>query len=187
MKKLTTVAVIFFVVGVLAGFGFGRVTKKAPANSGLSPYSSDMLQGADTAGQSMPQDVGGVLNGTMQKDEGAAMAQPTSDMMAGKNEVKVADQAAGNKVILSSVLLEKSTWVVVHEDRDGKPGNILGAHRFNAGVSLGVVELVRGTTAGGVYYTMLHIDDGERGFDYKKDIPLTDADGNFVLTRFMAN
>ena len=36
MKKLTTVAVIFFAVGVLAGFGFGRVAKKAlvPTNTG---------------------------------------------------------------------------------------------------------------------------------------------------------
>src|SRR3989338_895756 len=48
-------------------------------------------------------------------------------------KVSVSNQVAGDMVKLGSVDMTVDGWVVVHEERDGKPGNILGAQRFDAG------------------------------------------------------
>ncbi len=84
--------------------------------------------------------------------------------------ISVSDQAAGEMVTLGRVDMTVDGWVVVHEDRDGAPGNILGAQRFDAGsYSGGSVELLRPTVAGGKYYVMLHADDGDKMYDHTLD------------------
>lgn len=108
-------------------------------------------------------------------------------MAVGDNTIAVSDQAPGEKVNLEMITLAKDGWVVIHADTDGKPGGILGAGRFNAGENqTGIVELLKPTEDGKVYYAMLHLDDGDRAFDYKKDLPLTDAQGNAIMMRFVA-
>jgi len=85
------------------------------------------------------------------------------------------------------VMLEKDGWVAIHEDNGGKPGKILGAQLFSAGKhDAGTVDLLRATTAGGVYYAMLHVDDGDHAFDALKDMPVSGADGNPVMAKFTA-
>lgn len=106
---------------------------------------------------------------------------------AGKNSVSVEDQKPGNNVLIQSLSLAVTGWVVIHDDNNGKPGHILGAHRFNVGTYAGQnVELLKGTEEGKVYYAMLHADDGDRQFDYRVDLPLKDETGNMVMMRFVA-
>lgn len=100
------------------------------------------------------------------------------------NFIAVSDQAAGIAVAVDSVELEKAAWVAIHEDRDGAPGNILGAQLFEAGSQSGTVELLRGMLASRTYYAMVHSEDGDRAFDPKKDLPLIDDAGQPVWSIF---
>ncbi|HEY4514933.1 MAG TPA: hypothetical protein VJJ22_02120 [Candidatus Paceibacterota bacterium] len=102
------------------------------------------------------------------------------------SSVMVANQSAGGMVKIDKVSLTSDGWVVIHEDRDGKPGNALGAQRFDKGTYTGgQVELARSTVAGGKYYAMLHMDDGDKMFDLKTDTP-TMEDGAVIMTSFTA-
>lgn len=99
--------------------------------------------------------------------------------------LSVSAQKAGESVVLDSVELTEVGWVVIHEDRGGAPGNALGAARFEAGVHTGVaVPLLRATVPGGLYYAIIHSDDGDRIFDIKKDLPLADSAGAAVRATF---
>lgn len=104
----------------------------------------------------------------------------------GANFVQVPNQAEGVSVEVPQVKLDRLGWVVIHEDDNGAPGRILGAQLYDAGTSSGSVDLLRGTIAGNKYYAMLHEDNGDRAFDPKKDTPILGADGNPVMTSFMA-
>lgn len=101
------------------------------------------------------------------------------------NKILVNDQPAGLKVDISSVTLPKGGWVVVHESIDGKPQNILGAQRFDAGLWDGTIDLLRNTEEGEMYYVMLHKDNGDKQFDYKNDTPILSG-GNPITTTFYA-
>lgn len=108
-------------------------------------------------------------------------------VLVGGNAIAVNDQPAGMNVAISMVTLAMDGWVAIHEDRDGKPGNILGAQWFPAGQGQsGSVELLRGTENGKVYYAMLHSDDGDHKFDRAVDPPIADPLGNAIMMRFVA-
>ena len=101
-------------------------------------------------------------------------------------KLNVLDQLAGSMVSVGVVEMPVNGWVVVHEERDGGPGNILGAQRFDAGsYTGGQVELLRTTTIGGKYYVMLHSDNGDKLFDHKLDLPLGSESGT-VVAAFVA-
>ena len=156
--QLVSAALILIVVAGAFGFWLGRTY--APAKTGERKGPRPATQLGDTA-------LGTVL--------------------AGGNAIAVNDQLPGMTVDLSLVTLAQDGWVVVHEDRDGKPGSILGARRFSAGENQsGTVELLRVTQEGKVYYAMLHADDGDRQFDHTKDLPLRDPQGNVIVMRFVA-
>lgn len=112
-------------------------------------------------------------------------------VLAGKNIVTIDDQLFGDSIVVKSIDLSGDSWLAIHEDLNGKPGNILGAAWFPQGVSSGAVELQRPTVNGGVYYAMLHADkqtrgdDGHKVFDYKIDTPLTDETGDPLMVKFM--
>ncbi|MBI3075285.1 MAG: hypothetical protein HYY92_03710, partial [Parcubacteria group bacterium] len=100
----------------------------------------------------------------------------------------VSNQPAGDKVIVSMVSVSVNGWVTVREtNADGALGNILGARRFDAGKYFGeTIELLRGTSEDNVYAVVLHADDGDREFDYAKETPMKDKNGNLVSGTFTA-
>lgn len=128
-----------------------------------------------------------VMNGTETKSEEEGMASVTSSM-SGKNSISVSDQKASNTLILDEVIFEEDAWVAIHEDRDGLPGNVLGAAWFPAGTNTRVkVELLRGTKEGNTYYAMLHEDVGaDHKFDTKIDKTILGDDGKPVMVEFKA-
>lgn len=157
--QLIIVAAVVFILGGVTGFLVGR-----SADGGSSPFG--------TWGEPAKEGVPGGELGTL---------------TLGGNAIAVNDQAPGLSVEVRLVTLARDGWVVIHEDRDGKPGNILGAQRLGAGANQsGSVELLRAIEEGKVYYAMLHSDDGDRAFDHTKDLPITDPQGNVILMRFVA-
>lgn len=98
--------------------------------------------------------------------------------------IVVEDQNAGDWVLIERVMFKNTGWVVIREDLNGSPGNILGAQLFDSGEYQGVVDLLRDTTAGSIYYAMLAKDDGDRLFNLEKDKPLLTLSGNFIIDTF---
>lgn len=104
----------------------------------------------------------------------------------GSNAIEVDDQKVGSAVVIKSVKFERAGWVAIHDDVNGTPGNILGAAWFPSGENSGAVELLRNTESGKTYFAMLHNDDGDKKFDHKIDVPLTDASSTILMVKFMA-
>jgi hypothetical protein len=129
-----------------------------------------------------------VLNG----DEGLANVLSSGEDISKEsgNAILVRNQLPGDSVSIDSAVLSEIGWVAIHEDRNGVPGNILGATLFNVGRNRGIVELLRPTVEGGTYYAMLH-DEAGRGengftFDHETDLPIIDSSGNPIMIRFNA-
>lgn len=97
----------------------------------------------------------------------------------------VPDQQAGSAVSVSGFSFESPQWVVIYDDKDGKPWWILGAKRFLPGDVSGTVTLLRPTVAGKTYYAVVHGDDGDLTFDKYKD-PAPSPDTAIIVT-FQAN
>lgn len=185
-RKLVIAGILFFIVGFgVSWFIFGRGKWGMPA--------AEDRQAQETAGTSNPSE--SVSDTNMSSDSESAQTPssqtsseptPAAGMAAssGKNSVNVPDQLAGRMVKVASVSLEKTGWIVIHEEREGIPGNILGARRFSAGSGSGDIELLRATNEGKVYYAMVHSDDGDSAFDFKKDVPLSDASEAPIMVKF---
>lgn len=141
-------------------------------------------------------DKGYILSGGQNGDSDEDTATTTDSdsatggiILEGKNAINVEDQKQGMEVKISMTAVESPTWIAIHEDREGEPGNILGALLVFPGSDNKdmTVDLQRGTVAGKTYYAMFHNDDGgDKLFDYKKDTPLKDSQGNVIMMKFEA-
>jgi len=107
--------------------------------------------------------------------------------LMGSNAIEVDDQKVGPTVSIKSIKFERAGWVAIHDDLDGVPGNILGAAWFPSGENSGAVELLRNTGDGKTYFAMLHNDDGDKKFDHKIDVPITDASSTIIMVKFMTS
>lgn len=131
-----------------------------------------------------------VVSGTEEESEseiiGEEESETSTDVVTGTaNSLKVVDQLAGVKVAVEKVVLNKTSWVVIHEkDQTGQLSRILGAQLFDAGTWSGEVELLRGTMAGVEYVAAIHPDNGDRAFDPKTDVRELDQGGVPVQTAF---
>lgn len=115
----------------------------------------------------------------------SAVSSSTQSLVDGSNAVSVSNQLPGLTAIIDSVSLGASGWVAIHEDRDGNPGNILGAVWLPEGTHKTVpVELLRATVPTNMYYAVLHSDDGDKTFDYKIDTPINDSAGAPIAVQF---
>lgn len=84
-------------------------------------------------------------------------------------------QAPGDSVAIAKAVVSSPTWVVVYEDNSGKPGNALGAALFFPDKQSGSVELLRPTVSGKSYLITKQVDNGDRKFSLKGDLPLTEG------------
>ncbi len=100
------------------------------------------------------------------------------------NRIMVADQAPGNIVYISSVQLAAPGFVVIHKDNNGTPGDVIGSKFFEKGIFPGQITLSSPTLDGGIYYAMIHSDDGDKKFDIRKDLPLKDSAGSIIMKLF---
>ena len=99
-------------------------------------------------------------------------------LIVGSNAIYVAEQAPSRTIAIDVVRLEKSGFVVVHEDASGEPSKILGASGIlGAGETrnIAAVPLSRITRDGETLYAMIHVDDGDGVFDPLKDKPALDS------------
>lgn len=173
----TKMVIISLILGFVIGFGSAWLW--------FNPGQDANPEGAmdDNTGTMEVVDLTADQGGTQTIDvETLPQDEMSFDPTITENGVQVKDQKAGASVFVSLVRLQRSGWVVIREDVSGAMGNILGARRFDAGESQGVVELLRGTVAGGTYYAVLYLDDGDKMFDHTKDTPITGGSGVVGMT-----
>ena len=120
------------------------------------------------------------------EDDKATFNATPNNSSNGGYSFSVADQSAGGVVYVSQLVFAEESWIAVREDNNGELGNILGAHRYPVGKQDGVIELLRNTEAGKTYYVVIYVDDGDKKFDHKKDVLLTDNLGDVTATIFRA-
>lgn len=98
--------------------------------------------------------------------------------------VVVNDQPAGPIVEVTMLTLTSPAWVAVYEDDNGAPGRVLGAARFEEGIHLGEISLLRSTSPARTYYLILHADTASRDFDLKRNALLTTPEGLSIRSSF---
>lgn len=128
--------------------------------------------------------LGGVIVAIMagavlfQKNTGWPDTAPDSaGLVVGKNAIYVAEQLPSQNVSVALALLASPGFVVIHEDRMGTAGQILGqSAALGAGETKNFsIALSRLTTDGETLYAMLHSDDGDGVFNAAKDKPVPDS------------
>ncbi len=88
---------------------------------------------------------------------------------------KVESQPPGNQVLIRDVHIVSPVWLAVYEDREGEPGNVLGAVFVRAGDYPALaIPLLRNTVDEQPYYVQAHTDNGDQMFDYRTDTLVKD-------------
>ena len=101
------------------------------------------------------------------------------------SKIFVTSQIPGEVVRVSQVTLDNDSWIAVHDDNEGKPGNILGAYFLPKGTHNDqMIPLLRGVTDERSYLVIIHQDNGDRVFDYKIDTPILNEQGLMEISGF---
>jgi len=189
-KKQTSLQIIvLLLIGFIAGFAthvFVVSYEDVPSLLKDNPVNIVNIDSDSQDSEQVNNSADDTHNVVVIKDDINALTNLTTpnNMSEGGYIVSVSDQKAGRIVYASQVVFEKESWLVIREQVDGKIGNILGARRYPSGTHIGVVNLLRNTEPGRIYYAVIFIDDGDGEFDFKKDTKLVDDKGNVVTTIF---
>lgn len=131
-----------------------------------------------------------ISNESVSKDMGSTVQNPSTTangdtVISVANTVSVSNQAAGAQVMIDKVTLAKPAWIAITEtDEAGNLTRILGAALFDVGTHLGIVDLLRGTLPGKIYYAVIREDNGDDAFDPKKDVASLDESGKIIMASF---
>jgi hypothetical protein len=126
-------------------------------------------------------------NGNSSINDNATTTEETANENSNDiNRVMISDQYPGNIAYVSSVQLSNPGFVVIQEDKDGVPGNVIGSKYFEEGINTGKVMLTKNTVEGKVYYAVLYKDDGDKLFDIEKDTLLKGLTGANIMKSFKA-
>ncbi len=98
----------------------------------------------------------------------------------GTPTVEVNDQPIKDGMVtIARVVATEPGWLVIHADKDGKPGPILGKTQVQAGENLNVVVSIDVAKATPRLHAMLHVDRGTMGvfeFPDGPDVPVKVGD-----------
>ena len=164
MTKQTQRLYLMLVVGILIGVSLVMVTR----TSAPEITTSSTLSGATSTDDIL-------LRSEALKQEVITSALPPLAQIPNNLRVglTVEDQSAGRTVTINSLDVVGSQWIAIYDDKDGRPGWILGAARVREGEKTSVVELLRpeGTISGHAYYAAILNDDGDDEFNRLTDLP----------------
>ena len=111
----------------------------------------------------------------------------STDQTGALNRIVMSDQYPGNVVYLSSVQLANPGWVVIKDDNNGQPGNVIGSVYSAAGINPVKVTLTAPMVDGGTYYAILYTGTNATAFDSTVEQPLTDSTGAAIMHVFHAS
>ncbi len=182
LKKSIGITVVALILGVFAGFNFGKITSKDDNVTPERITDSAIQQGAASIGTVA--DTANKPEIKENKEVATPPPPPPQNVSEDNYTITVNDQDAGSAVSVSSVATQKPVWVAIHEEAGSGPGKILGAQLFDSTMHSGKVELLRNTESGRTYYAVFHHDNGGRGFDYEKNTPIKDSSGREIMAKF---
>jgi len=113
---------------------------------------------------------------------GNSNSAPLPLATAAGETISVSDQPAGSYVMIASVKVTKPSWVAIKDTK----GWVLGAARVDVSAEAVQVPLLRNTTAGQNYQALIYVDDGDKQFDFHKDLLVTNSEGAPVAATFSA-
>jgi hypothetical protein len=108
-------------------------------------------------------------------DQAAAPTDTSNAMRIEENMIIVNEQKPGNSVTIAQVHLAAPGFVVIHEDKDGAAGEILGSSTLLPSGDSGqiVVSLSKSLSDATKLHAMLHNDtNGDGKFDSSVDMPV---------------
>lgn len=99
-----------------------------------------------------------------------------------------AQSIADGVVVVDNLYTTLPSWLVIHSDESGVPGEVLGNLALSSGLYNNLSVPLRSTVSSTVLWAMLHVDEGEIGvfeFPGGVDLPMT-VNGQIVATNFTA-
>ena len=104
----------------------------------------------------------------------------------GDPSVQVEDQKVRmNRVKIAQVVSDGQGWLVIHADRDGGPGPVIGYKKVKDGVNKNVRVKLDKEMVTDTLYAMLHTDSGEMGtYEFPDADPPVEVDGETVVEPF---
>jgi hypothetical protein len=154
----TTITVL--IVGLIVGFGVGFWSGKSVSTNGN-------------------------ISGSTGASEEELLQFPGETLLDNVKEgLNTGGRLAGDPIIATEVKLAKSGYVVVHEDKDGEPGAVIGvSDLLTKGLTKEVeIKLDRPSVVGETLWVMLHTDDGDGEFEFPgSDTPLVDEKGEAIV------
>ena len=155
----------------------------APAEGAAPAAGAEAGAGTTTTAEAAPVEAGAEMTATTEA------APTTADAMGEKPMVMASDQESdGTSVTVDSVNAAVDGWMVIHADKDGKPGPVFGETAVPAGATSNVVVMLDpALAADGQLWAMLHVDEGTMGtYEFPgPDAPVKDGD-MIVMAPFMA-
>ncbi|GEM_PF-3032431 len=179
MTKQTRQLIMMLIIGVLIGTITVKILTNRQATIAVNESSTSNgmkttdIKDITSTGETLSQSKGHTL--------------PPSIPLNARIGLTVADQSHNTLVQVSGLNVDVVTWVAIYDERDGKPGVILGAQKVKPGETTTTVDLLRreGTTPGMTYFAALLPDDGDGVFDRLTDLPPFSPE-KFVIVGFRA-
>jgi hypothetical protein len=166
MKKRTRDLVLMLLIGVLFGASIATLWR----SRGESLEMGDNASTPDTVVSK-----NGIPGATSTASLSPTSVFPLPPSIPANTRVglSVSNQPAGKMVTVSNLSVQGTKWVAIYDERDGRPGWILGATRVHEGDTDTIVNLLRpeGTVKGNTYFAAILNDDGDGEFNRLTDLP----------------
>lgn len=134
--------------------------------------------------QQQPQPAAEVSPAAIQPVQDSLPSEP-SLVPSQSDYVKIANQKAGNEVMLDYIVIHKRGFAAILNDKDGRPNDIIAASGLlNAG-EIRETFIKAKLQAGKTYWVGLYADNGDGRFDAKTDIQIRDAKDAAVMAKFV--
>lgn len=178
MAKQSQQLVLMLIIGILIGTA-GVMAWKTRTLGDENEAMITTESGATTTGD--------ILLKTQESIGRADMQLPLAPAIPRSTRIGISaeDQVAGDTVLVTNLDINETNWLAVYDNRDGGPGNIIGATRVHTGDTSAKIELLRPTVQGEKYYVGILNDDGSESFNRLTDLPPLSPD-KVVIVSFIA-
>jgi hypothetical protein len=183
MAKQTQQLLLMLIIGVLIGIAVVKAFSSSKVEAPVLATATESTTASTTEEVAAP-----ALPETP-KVISAAKDFPLPPVVPANTRVgiTVGDQPAKKSVAVTEIAVKAMSWIAIYDEREGKPGSILGAQRVNPEDTATTVELLRreGTVAGQKYYAAILPDNGDGVFDRLTDLPPFSPE-KVVIVSFLA-
>ena len=179
----STPRVIGIIIGIVVIFAlaaWGIVALHNRSNGGNTAVNATSTPNGTSADTNATTNSAQTSSSTSAKAQSSV--QPTT--VGGASFTIPSPQAAGATVTVDNLSLSAPTWIIVYDDVNGNPGNILGATLLYPTDKSSLVYLLRATIPGTDYLASAAVDDGQKTFNLKNEKIVTDTSGSQMWIKF---